>query len=481
MPNTLTTAQAFLHARRMVPTGPPLQCAIRAALHGEKFSEWYKAATNKDVVLVVLHFDKGTCAAIISGGLAQGTTLDSAAHVFHETCEETGTTPVAGQLALVTMRKNGLPSFGADNELLWYKTNSDIATLFRWTVQTNFVRVYAPESAEEFPQWEDDATKLAVCVMAQRYSAAPLEADLERSRMVPADYKVHVQDLLRQHLPVELRKRLVINLVGAPSSGKSTLGNHLASLMERQTSTVFQTGQDQGAGQHTRQINERIIELPDDSIVVLRDLVAYENGVDTFRRENPRDTPVPDDLLEPQKEIDELTWWPKPVSADMDRVNPQEIASVMVLVISAQSLFDVDPLQLPPPIADLRTLVDYLRQAPFARGFTAEVPVLCVVTQCDRVERDTLPLLRERTLLSRSNGHGARLRDKAALALGVGVESVRLLGWCAGDPPDYHGLVAGALTEDPRVAVLSSILSWAARSGAEGQRMRMDRADAGGR
>jgi energy-coupling factor transporter ATP-binding protein EcfA2 len=445
----------------------------------------YKAATNKDVVLVVLHFDKGTCAAIISGGLPQDTTTrDSAAHVFHETGEKTGTTPAAaaGQVALVTMRQYGLPSFGADNELLWYKTNSDIATLFRWTVQTNSVRVYAPKSAEEFPQWEDDKTKLAVCVMAQRYSAAPLEADLERSRMVLADYKVLVQDLLQQHLPLEPRKRLVISLVGAPSSGKSTLGNHLASLMERQTSTVFQSGQDQRTGHFTRQINERIIELPDDSIVVLRDLVAYENGVDTFRRENPRDTPVPDDLLEQQKEIDELTWWPKPVSADvLDRVNPQEIASVVVVVISAPTLFDVDPLQLPPPIADLRTLVDYLRQAPFARGFTAEVPVLCVVTQCDRVERDTLPLLRERTLLSTSNGHGARLRDKAALALGVGVESVRLLGWCAGDPPDYHGLVANALTEDPRIAVLSSILSWAARSGAEGQRMRMDRADGGGR
>jgi hypothetical protein len=331
------------------------------------------------------------------------------------------------------------------------------------------VRVYAPKSAEEFPQWEDDTTKLAVRVMAQRYSAAPLGADPEQSRVVAADYKVLVRDLLRQHLPFEPRKRLVISLVGAPSSGKSTLGNFLVSILHRMWIGHHQCGM----GHLT---NERIIELPDDSIVVLRDLVGYVDRVGKFRRENPG-TPVPNDLLEQQREIDEETWWPKPVSADEVRVNPQEIASVVVLVISALALFNFNQQQLPPSIAALRALFAHLRQAPFAHGFTAEVPVLCVVTQCDRVEFDSLPLLRERTLLSMSNARGEQLQAKAAQALGLAKESVRLLGWCDRDPPDYHGLVAGAQTVDPRIAVLSSILSWAAQSGAESQKTRMDRVD----
>jgi hypothetical protein len=153
-------------------------------------------------------------------------------------------------------------------------------------------------------------------------------------------------------------------------------------------------------------------------------------------------------------------------------VEAHELASAVVLVVPAYLFYDYDPKAQNPSTDDLRLLLKYLRHA---GNIAAEVPVLCVVTRCDQLlseNEDDLPCARERVLLSTSEGIGKRLKDNAGLALGLASESIRLLGWLDRDMPNYCSVAA--LKADPRAVVLSSILFWAAQSGAITQRMRAD-------
>jgi hypothetical protein len=228
------------------------------------------------------------------------------------------------------------------------------------------------------------------------------------------------------------------------------------------------------AGQYSLEVNERLLTTPANATLLLRDVLGYKNTVAIYEQEHAGE-PVPQAVVDGQRKIDEESWWPKPVIDNRTRVEAHELASVVVLVVPAQEVYDYDPKTQNPSTDDLRPLLKYLRKAQYARDIAAVVPVLCVVTRCDRLvleDERGLPCAMERVLLSTREGIGKRLKDNAELALGLASQNIRLLGWLDRDVPDYRSVAA--LKADPRAVVLSSILMWAAQSGAITQSMRAD-------
>jgi hypothetical protein len=353
MSTPLQTAWRFLHAVNMVPAGTVFDCdKARNASKDAGFTTWYKDSTNNDLVLVALQFaDDTVAAAIIAGGHTTdgATRVDPVTRVFTHAAVGGNTVthmPTVEHPSFVRVPCKGLPSIGVGNEILWFKANGDFGSVFRSVAQTDKLRVHAPTTAG-CPQHGNNHTKLWVRVTAQRYSPAPPDANFDGFKEIPTDHKPAIDDVLQRYLIDTQQKRLVISLVGAPGVGKSTLGSHLFSLLTRQPLEVgaaFGAGRDllETAGQYSLQVNERLLTTPAKATLLLRDVVDYTNTVAIYERQHAGE-PVPQAVVDGQRKIDEESWWPKLVIDNRTRVEAHELASVVVLVVPAQEVYDYNP------------------------------------------------------------------------------------------------------------------------------------------